>query len=138
MVETNMLRLTMAGLVMLLVVGCHAVDSELNAELLPMKSLSPSMLPLTPLTLLGTMATLPQTKKLPTDHLLSWATGKDCSVLHYEKDGIFCQDPPRQVDRRNLYCTKTIGAVECHERPNPYYAGEQVLASPPPRMIDQN
>ena len=120
-----MVRQTMAGLVMLLMAGCQ--------ELPPAQS--PSMLPLT---LVGTMATLPQTKKLPSDHLASWVTGKDCSVLHYEKDGIFCQDPPRQVDHRSLYCTKTIGAVECHERPNPYYAGEQVLASPPPRMIDQN
>ena len=92
----------------------------------------------TPVVLGGALLTLPQTGKLPTDHLASWATGRDCSVLHYEQEGAYCKDAPIQIDHRSLYCFKTIGAVECHQRPDPYYGGEQTLASPPPRPIERD
>ncbi len=91
-----------------------------------------------PAVLATSLLTLPQTKKLPTDHLASWATGRDCSVVHYEQDGQYCMDPPKEVDRQKLYCFKTLGAVECHQRPDPYYTGERVLASPPVRVIERN
>ena len=86
----------------------------------------------------ASMLTLPQTKKTPTDHLISMATGRDCSVIHYEQDGAFCQDPPKEIDRRSLYCFKTLGEVECHQRPDPYYGRERTLGSPVPRPIDPN
>ncbi len=83
------------------------------------------------------MATLPQTKKLPQDHLASWVTGRNCSIISYEKDGVYCQDPPQRVDDRSVYCTRTIGGVECHQRPDRYYAGDQILGSPPVRYADR-
>ena len=118
-----MIRVLVAGLVALMVAACSA------------EPLVPTLLPIG---LGASMATLPQTKKTPTDHLMSWATGRDCSMIHYEQDGAFCQDPPREIDRRNLYCFKTLGGVECHQRPDPYYGNERVLASPPPRPIEPN
>ena len=75
---------------------------------------------------------------MPYDHLATWATGRDCSVLHYEQEGTYCKDAPTEIDRRSLYCFKTIGSVECHQRPDPYYSGEQTLASPPPRPIERD
>ncbi|MEI8393531.1 MAG: hypothetical protein WCF85_02265 [Rhodospirillaceae bacterium] len=78
------------------------------------------------------MTTLPQTGKLPTDHLASWASGRDCSILNYEKDGVYCPPEKKDIDRSKLYCTRTLGAVECHERPNPYAGIERPLGSPPP------
>ncbi len=82
------------------------------------------------------MLTLPQTKKTPADHVMSAVTGRDCSVLHYEQDGSYCQDAPKEIDRRSLYCFKTLGGVECHQRPDPYYGNERTLASPPPRPVE--
>ena len=116
-----MVRLVMAVLVMLMVAGCDP-KAPVSALL--------------PLDAGVSMLTLPQTKKTPGDHLMSAATGRDCSIIHYEQDGAFCQDPPKVIDRRNLYCIKTLGGVECHERANPYYGGERTLGSPPPRPIE--
>ena len=76
--------------------------------------------------------TLSQTKKLPTDHALSSATGKDCSALSYEKTGVYCPPYPQEVDRSKLACIKTLGDVECHQQPDRYANGERTLASPPP------
>ncbi|MEI6557512.1 MAG: hypothetical protein WCO00_03825 [Rhodospirillaceae bacterium] len=118
-----MVRLMTMAAVALLVAGCA---TEPVAKIL------------VPIELGAAMATLPQTKKTPTDHLMSWATGRDCSIIHYEQGGAFCEDSPKEIDRRSLYCFKTLGGVECHQRPDPYYGGERILASPPPRPLDPN
>jgi hypothetical protein len=75
---------------------------------------------------------LPQTKKLATDHLLSSYTGRDCSIIHYEKEGEYCVPYPKEIDRSKLVCVKTLGGVECHQRPDPYLGQVQALGSPPP------
>ncbi len=79
-----------------------------------------------------TLLTLPATKKLPTDHVLTWATGKDCSIIHFEKEGEYCKSYPQEVDRSKLVCTKTLGGVDCHERPDRHAGNERILASPAP------
>ena len=80
------------------------------------------------------MTTLPATKKLPPDHLASWATGRDCSISHFEQEGEYCRLPQQEVARSDLVCVKTLGAVECHPRNDPYAVGNRPLASPPPRQ----
>ena len=83
------------------------------------------------------MLTLPQTKKLPTDHVASWITGRDCSIISYEKDGVLCPEAPKQVDVSKLYCIKTLGTVECHQRPDPYYGGQKILGTPPLNFVQR-
>jgi len=80
------------------------------------------------------MTTLPATKKLPPDHLASWATGRDCSIIHFEKDGEYCREPEKAIDRSDTVCVRTLGAVECHPRADPYAVGNRPLASPPPKQ----
>lgn len=92
---------------------------------------------LAPLTGPTAMLTLPQTKKLPTDHVASWITGRDCSIISYEKDGVLCPDSPKKVDISRLYCIKTLGSVECHQRPDPYYSGQQILGTPPVTLVER-
>lgn len=79
---------------------------------------------------------LSNTGKLPTDHLVSAVTGRDCSVLALEKTGYYC--PPKiVVDRSGLYCYRTLAGVDCHESPDPYRNGHLALATPAPVLLEQ-
>jgi hypothetical protein len=110
-------RLRVAGLALGLTVltGCEAM-----------------MAAAVPIPVAAGMTTLPQTKKLPVDHALSAATGRDCSILSYEKTGNYCPPYPQEVDRSRLTCIRTLGDVECHQQPDLYANGERTLGSPPP------
>lgn len=106
------LRASLAGVVMLALGGCT----------------------LTPLggSLVGAdLVTLNATKKTIGDHVVSAATGRDCSVISFEKTGDYCPDKV-VVDRSRVYCYRTLADVECHHIPDPYRNGNTALASPPP------
>lgn len=77
------------------------------------------------------LATFTSTKKTMTDHVVSAATGRDCSLISWTETGVYC---PEQVvvDRSNLYCYRTLGGVDCHNLPDPYKNSQTALASPPP------
>jgi len=107
-------RLMMAGLGLMILAGCEPLIAAASVPVA------------------AGAATLPQTKKLPTDHALSSVTGLDCSVINYEKTGTYCPPYPRPVDRSKLTCIKTLGDVECHQQPDLYANGERTLGSPPP------
>ena len=77
------------------------------------------------------VVTLNATKKTIGDHIVSAATGRDCSILSFEKDGDYCPDKV-EVDRSRLYCYRTLADVECHHIPDPDRNGNTALASPPP------
>ncbi len=77
------------------------------------------------------IVTLNATKKTVGDHLVSAATGRDCSVISFEKTGDYCPDKV-VVDRSRVYCYRTLADVECHHIPDPYRNGNTALASPPP------
>ena len=77
------------------------------------------------------VVTLNATKKTIGDHIVSAATGRDCSILSFEKDGDYCPDKV-EVDRSRVYCYRTLADVECHHIPDPYRNGNTALASPPP------
>jgi hypothetical protein len=77
------------------------------------------------------MVSLTSTKKTLGDHVVSGATGEDCSVISFTETGSYC--PERvTVDRSRLYCYRTLADVECHNIPDPYRNGNVALASPPP------
>lgn len=77
------------------------------------------------------VVTLNATKKTIGDHLVSAATGRDCSILSFEQSGDYCPDKV-EVDRSRVYCYRTLADVECHHIPDPYRNGNTALASPPP------
>jgi len=76
----------------------------------------------------------PSTKKSLVDHAVSAARGEDCSIVQLEREGYYCKENI-VVDRSNLYCTKTLGDVECHNLPDPYRNADTALASPPPNRV---
>ncbi|WP_255542573.1 hypothetical protein [Azospirillum sp. INR13] len=77
------------------------------------------------------VVTLNATKKTIGDHLVSAATGRDCSIISFEQSGDYCPDKV-EVDRSRVYCYRTLADVECHHIPDPYRNGNTALASPPP------
>jgi len=80
------------------------------------------------------LESLTSTKKSLIDHAVSAARGEDCSIVQLEREGYYCEENI-VVDRSNLYCTKTLGDVECHNLPDPYRNADTALASPPPNRV---
>ncbi len=77
---------------------------------------------------------LTTTDKLPHDHLVSAATGADCSIVAFEQTGQYCP-PELAVDRSDVYCYRTLGGVDCHLIPDPYRNGNRAIATPPPARV---
>ncbi len=64
------------------------------------------------------------TDKTLADHVVSWASGKDCSSVRWELGRTYCkEDEPRPV--AHVYCYRTLGDVTCYDRPDPYGNQEQ-------------
>jgi hypothetical protein len=81
------------------------------------------------------VSSLSATKKLPPDHAISAITGRDCSVVSFEQTGEYCPPPAKEIDRSDTHCFRTLGGVDCYNRPDPYHNRNQPLASPPPRPV---
>lgn len=77
------------------------------------------------------LASLNMTKKTLSDHIVSAAIEKDCSVLNLERSGHYCPTPPKPVDRSKLYCYRTLADVDCHAIPDPYRNGARPVTDPP-------
>lgn len=58
------------------------------------------------------------TKKTLGDHVATWVTGKDCSTIRAEREGVWCVDwpgpppPPQQV-----YCYASLAKPSCFAQP---------------------
>lgn len=50
------------------------------------------------------------------DILFSFATGKDCSIVRLDQGKTYCK-PPAQV-RREPFCTRSLGYVDCWADPD--------------------
>lgn len=112
----------------------RTLRASLRASLAGAVMLAPGGCTLTPLggSLAGAdLVTLNATKKTIGDHVVSAATGRDCSVISFEQTGDYCPDKV-VVDRSRVYCYRTLADVECHHIPDPYRNGNTALASPPP------
>ena len=60
--------------------------------------------------------------KAPWDHLVSMATGEDCSSVHYENNQPYCVDKNGKLAglAGQKQCYATLGVVECYIGPDPY------------------
>ncbi|MCW9036036.1 MAG: hypothetical protein OQJ97_17575 [Rhodospirillales bacterium] len=56
------------------------------------------------------------TDKTLTDHIVSIASGKNCSTVRSERGLHYCEEDEPKGEAA-VYCYKTIGAVTCYDRP---------------------
>lgn len=58
------------------------------------------------------------TKKTLSDHVATWVTGKDCSAVKAEQDGVWCRDwPPPAPPPPAVYCYATWARPNCFAQP---------------------
>jgi hypothetical protein len=57
------------------------------------------------------------TEKTMADHVVSAASGKDCSLVRLEKGTTYCKED-EVVPHPNLYCYRELGAVTCYDGPD--------------------
>ena len=67
---------------------------------------------------ISTMAT----EKTLSDHVISYASGKDCSSVRREMGLTYCKEDEK-IPPMNVYCYHTLGEVNCYKKP--IYDGEQ-------------
>lgn len=71
------------------------------------------------------VSSLSTTGKLASDHLISFVTGNDCSLIRYQKTGHYCLTPAEIAeeaakDRNNQpYCYRQLAGVVCYQKPDP-------------------
>jgi len=58
------------------------------------------------------------TKKTLTDHVATWVTGKDCSTIRAQREGVWCVDwPGPPPPRQQVYCYSSIARPSCYSQP---------------------
>ncbi len=100
----------------LLVLGaCSAATSA--------SSVAPQAALLEGLTVIGTDKTVG-------DHVISFATGKNCSVVRKQLGKTYCEeDELGHVDE--VYCYRTLAKVTCYAEPSPHGEQHRVDHTPP-------
>ena len=75
----------------------------------------------------ATAVSFATTDKFLSDHAVSYATGEDCSALHFEQTGDYCRSQAElaaeaaEAEERRLaasppmYCYRTLGDITCYE-----------------------
>ena len=79
----------------------------------------------------GTVVT---TGKTPVDHVYSWVTGKDCSVVRKSRGYTYCIED-EVVTPVLVHCYPTLGEVTCYAVPDPFPGGQRELGSVPPPPV---
>ena len=59
------------------------------------------------------------TDKTIEDHVISLASGKNCSTIRKEKGLTYCEEDEPNI-KPNIWCYKTLAKVTCYDRPDPY------------------
>ncbi len=55
-----------------------------------------------------------------TDQVISYSSGKNCSIIRKERGLTYCEEDQVTV-KPNVYCYKTLAEVTCYDRPDPRY-----------------
>ncbi|MBM3565110.1 MAG: hypothetical protein FJX42_03235 [Alphaproteobacteria bacterium] len=74
------------------------------------------------------------TEKPLSDHIVSFFSGKNCSVIRREKGQTYCEEDELKTTQAKVYCYKTLGAVNCYDRPDPFdgQSYKTLEETPPP------
>ncbi len=59
------------------------------------------------------------TDKAASDHIVSWLSGKDCSVVSTESGQRYCAEDRQALMQPNLYCYQELASVTCYKEPDP-------------------
>lgn len=62
------------------------------------------------------------TEKTMADHVISLASGKNCSLIRIEKGLTYCEEDELNPVP-NLYCYRELAGVTCYKRPDPQHGG---------------
>jgi hypothetical protein len=93
-----------------------------------------------PAVLAGTIegVSLNQTGKTMSDHLASWVTGQDCSILRYTKDGKYCvtaaELAKQDAELHRPYdgaCYRVRGNVTCYDQAEATHTSETQIYNNP-------
>ena len=57
------------------------------------------------------------TDKTIADHIISVASGKDCSLVRVERGLRYCKED-EVVPHPNVYCYRELGGVSCYDKPD--------------------
>jgi hypothetical protein len=72
------------------------------------------------------LASLAVTNRTLADHVISLASGKDCSLVRQQSGLTYCVEDERQVVAQ-VHCYRTLGSVDCYRQPRPDARPEQEL-----------
>lgn len=64
-------------------------------------------------------ASLVLSDKTFSDHVISYSTGKNCSLVRKEQGLEYCEED-ELVPVQNIYCYRTLADVTCYERVDPH------------------
>ncbi len=70
---------------------------------------------------------VPVIQRTPGDVVASVLTGRDCSIVRLDKQESYCKEP--ELPRRQPYCTRSLGVVDCWIDP-------QAVRPTPPDVAD--
>lgn len=71
-------------------------------------------------------ASIVASDKAASDHLISWLSGKDCSVVRADRGLTYCAEDEVTIVPQ-VYCYKTLGSVSCYDRPDPRRSPDQLM-----------
>ncbi len=71
-------------------------------------------------------AFLMATDKTMEDHVVSLASGKNCSTVRADTGRSYCEEDELNPSPA-VYCYRTLGSVTCYDRPDPHNGRHQRL-----------
>ena len=78
-------------------------------------------------------ATVVGTGKTISDHIVSFATGKNCSTVRKNTGKHYCEEDEVAVPEE-VFCYNTLGEVSCYAEPRPHGEPQSNLGRIPNRM----
>ncbi len=68
------------------------------------------------------------------DNKVSDALDRDCNSYRFVRGGHYCEEKAFVNPGPELYCHKTLGAVECYRKPDPYNVEKSGRTVPPSQL----
>ncbi|TVR99546.1 MAG: hypothetical protein EA406_03190 [Rhodospirillales bacterium] len=76
------------------------------------------------------VAVVAGTGKTMVDHVVSLASGKDCSIVRKEQGRTYCRED-EAVPAMPQHCYQTLGAIDCYVLPDPDAARRRPVPDTP-------
>ncbi len=71
-------------------------------------------------------ASVVMSDKAVSDHIVSWVSGKNCSVVRTEKGLTYCVEDELKITPK-VFCYKTLGSVSCYNQPDPRRSPDELM-----------